>query len=117
MWKKKRKGSLFKQLNNGDALMVDKRFIHIQSDLKAIGVKLYCPPFKSKIQFSKGEVETTRRIASARIHVERKMEQLKNFRIFLGVMPLAVSDFADHIFLHSNDKFTSSTCNRVKANF
>lgn len=94
-----RKSGLFKQLNNGDAVMVDKGFIHIQSDLKAIGVKLYCPPFKSKIQFSKGEVETTRRIASARIHVERKMEQIKNFRILQGVMPLAVSDFADHIFL------------------
>lgn len=44
-----RKSGLFKQLNNGDAVMVDKGFIHIQSDLKAIGVKLYGPPFKSKI--------------------------------------------------------------------
>lgn len=72
-----RKSGLFKQLNKRDAVMVDKGFIHIQSDLKAIGVKLHCPPFKSKIQFSKGEVQTTRRIASARFHVERKMEQIK----------------------------------------
>lgn len=93
-----RNSGLFEQLNKGDAVMVDKGFIHIQSDLKPLGVKLYCPPFKSKIQFSKAEVETTRRIASARIHVERKMEQIKNFRILQGVMPLAVSDFADHIF-------------------
>lgn len=93
-----RKSGLFKQLNKGDAVMVDKGLIQIQSDLKTIGVKLYCPPFKSKIQLSKGEVETTRRIASARIHVERKMEQIKIFQFLQGVMPLAVSDFADHIF-------------------
>lgn len=94
-----RKSGLFKQLNNRDAVMVDKGFIHIQSDLKAIGVKLYCPPFKSKIQFSKGEVQTTRRIASARFHVERKMEQIKKIHILQGVMPLAFNDFPDHIFL------------------
>ena len=32
-------------------------------------------------QPGKEEVEMTKRIASARIHVERKMEQIKNFRI------------------------------------
>ena len=64
---------LFKR---GDAVMVDKDFIHVANDLKSKGVKLYCPPFKSELQISRGEVETTRRIASARIHVERKMEQI-----------------------------------------
>lgn len=46
-----RNSGLFEQLNKGDAVVVDKGFIHIQSDLKPLGVKLYCPPFKSKIQF------------------------------------------------------------------
>ena len=85
-------------LMRGDAVMVDKGFIHIGKDLKCKGVKLYCPPFKSELQFSRSEVETTRRIASARIHVERKMEQIKIFRILQGTMPLAISDFADQIF-------------------
>ena len=67
-----RNSGLFEQLNKGDAVMVDKGFIHIQPDLKPLGVKLYCPPFKTKQQFSKTEVETTRRISSARIHVERR---------------------------------------------
>jgi hypothetical protein len=61
-------------------------------------VKLYCPPFKTKDQFTKEEVECTRRIASARIHVERKMEQIKNFRILQGTLPLALSQVADDIF-------------------
>ena len=89
---------LYDQLEKGDAVMVDKWFIHIQPDLRQKGVKLYCPPFNTKVQFSKTEVEMTRRIASARIHVERKMEQIKNFRILQGVIPLALSEFADHVF-------------------
>lgn len=78
--------------------MVDKSFVHIANDLKSKGVKRYCPPFKSELQSSRSEVETTRRIASARIHVERKMEQIQNFRILQGIMPLVISDFADQIF-------------------
>jgi hypothetical protein len=46
----------------------------------------------------KEDVECTRRIASARIHVERKMEQIKNFRILQGTLPLALSQVADDIF-------------------
>lgn len=93
-----RNSGLINFLQKGDAVMVDKGFIYISYDLKCKGVKLYCPPFKSELQFSRSEVETTRRIASARIHVERKMEQIKNFRILQGIMPLALSDFAHQIF-------------------
>lgn len=46
-------------------------------------------------------METTKRIVPVRIHVERKLEQIKKFRILQGVMPLAGSDFADHIFFVS----------------
>lgn len=85
-------------LKREDAVMVDKGFIHIANDLKCKGVNIYCPPFKSELQFSRSEVETSRRIASARIHVERKMEQRKNFRILHGIMHVAISDFDDQIF-------------------
>lgn len=40
-----------------------------------------------KLQFSKAEVEITRPIASAQIHVERKMEQIKNSKLLQGAMP------------------------------
>ena len=85
-------------LKRGDAMIVDKGFIHIANNLKIKGFKLYCPPFKSELQISRSEVETTRRIASARIHVERKMEQIKILRILQGIMPFAISDLADQIF-------------------
>ena len=93
-----RNSGLFDILQEKDAVMVDKGFVHLRNDFKPRKIKLYCPPFKTKEQFSKSEVEMTRRIASARIHVERKMEQIKNFRILQGVLPLALSDIADEIF-------------------
>jgi hypothetical protein len=37
-------------------------------------------------------VEQTRRIANLRIHVERAMERIKNFRIIQGVMPISMSE-------------------------
>ncbi|WAR17919.1 hypothetical protein MAR_032513 [Mya arenaria] len=80
-----RKSGLLEQLNAGDAIWFKK------------DVKLYCPPFKTKEQFTKEEVNLTRRNASARTHVERKMEQLKNFRILQVVMPLALNKIADKI--------------------
>lgn len=95
-----RNSGLLDILDKGDAVMVDKGFFHITSDLKAKGVKLYCPPFLSSSvkQFTKEQVECTRRVASARIHVERKMEQIKNFRILQGILPLSLSGIADTIF-------------------
>ena len=74
-----RKSGLYEMLNKKDAVMVDKGFANMKTDLSGKGVKVYCPTCKTKTQFSKEEVEFTRRIASARIHVERKMEQIKNF--------------------------------------
>lgn len=93
-----RESGLYDLLEEGDAVMVDKGFIHIKGDLSQRGVKLYCPPFLTKNQFTKKEVESTRRIASARIHVERKMEQIKNFRILQGVIPISLCDIVDEVF-------------------
>ena len=39
--------------------MIDQGFIHIANDLKCKDVKLYCPPFKSKVQSCRWAVETT----------------------------------------------------------
>ena len=46
------------------------------------GVSLIIPPFKKqKKRFLPYEVEATKTIANLRIHVEREMERIKNFRI------------------------------------
>lgn len=94
-----RKSGLLDLLEKGDAVMVDKGFVHLTSNFQPKGVKMYCPPFLKAVEkrFTKDQVEFTRRVASARIHVERKMEQIKNFRILQGILPLSLGGVADSI--------------------
>ncbi|WAR24139.1 ALPL-like protein [Mya arenaria] len=82
----------------GDSIMADKGFII--SDLTTPkGIKLVIPPFKrGHSKFSKREVQQTRDIANARIHVERQMERIKNFRIVQGVMPITMSSRASKVW-------------------
>ena len=79
--------------------MADRGF-DITEDLAPIDVRLNIPPFlRGKSQLDSKELIETRRIASLRILVERCMERLKNYHIFDGVMPLALMDIADQIFV------------------
>ena len=78
---------LLNLLKSGDSAMAHGGF-DIEADLALLGVKLNIPPFlKGKQQLSNHEVVETRCIASLRIHVERSMEQLKNFHIFNRPLP------------------------------
>ena len=64
----------------GDAIMADKGFL-ISDLCTPRGVSLIIPPFKKeKKRFLPHEVEATKTIANLRIHVEREMERIKNFR-------------------------------------
>ena len=86
-------------LEKGDSVMADKGFL-IQDLLDPLGVTLNMPPKRdSNRQMSRQEVEQTRRIAAVRIHVERKMEQIKNFRILQGVIPATEWHNANNIVL------------------
>ena len=58
-------------------------------DLLPSGVGLNIPPFLgSQGQMSAEDVVTTQSIASLRIHVERAINKIKNFKIWNGVVPL-----------------------------
>ena len=76
-------------LEQNDAIMADKGFTI--SDLTTPkGIALIIPPFKQKgKQFTPREVELTKDIARLRIHVERQMERIKNFRILQGNIPIS----------------------------
>jgi hypothetical protein len=50
------------------------------------GVGLNVPPFLFRLQFTHSEVEETRNIARARIHVERANIRIKRYRI-LSLIP------------------------------
>lgn len=48
-------------------------------------------------QLSQKSLKTTRSIASVRIHVERAIERLKDFRILQGNLPIPLVPLADKI--------------------
>ena len=89
---------LLELLEGGDVVMADKGF-DIQDLLVTKKVILNIPSFlREKEQLSLAEEAETRRIASVRIHVERAIESIKNYRILQGVVPLSLLEQLDHIW-------------------
>ena len=85
-------------MEEGDAIMADKGFT-ISDMTSAKAVELIIPPFKQKgKQFTKREVHLTKDIASLRIHVEREMERIKNFRILQGNIPITQGRHISKLF-------------------
>ena len=89
---------LIELLEAGDVVMADKGF-DIQDLLVGKKVILNIPPFlRERDQLSLEDEAETRRIASLRIHVERAIQRIKNYRILQGVIPLSLHDQLDHIW-------------------
>lgn len=64
--------------------MADKGF-RIIGDLKALGLELNIPPFTvSGTQMKDTDVELTEKIARHRVHVERAIARVKQFKILGG---------------------------------
>ncbi|XP_077994995.1 uncharacterized protein LOC144448593 [Glandiceps talaboti] len=79
------------KIQQGDDVMADRGFL-IRDLLALRGATLNIPPFAHGKQLSSAAVTKTRRIASARIHVERAIGRLKNFKILQGTFPLKSKD-------------------------
>ena len=90
-----RHSGILQQLVPGDMVLADKGFV-IQ-DLMPAGVSVNVPPFLVRSQFTREEVILTTRIARARIHVERAIERIKNYRI-LSHIPSHYRPWARVIF-------------------
>lgn len=77
-------------LEPGDSIMADKGF-DIEEMLRGKNVKFNIPPFlKNQEQFSAQDVQTTKAIASLRIHVERAIRRIKEFHFFDSDIPLSM---------------------------
>ena len=75
----RKRSKLLEKLEPGDSVMADRGFEI--DDIVPSGVRVNIPPFLDKRpQLEPHEVTKTRRIATLRIHVERAIEWIKNFR-------------------------------------
>lgn len=82
------------QLKSGDLVVADKGFLI--SDILPYGVTLNIPPFLTLPQFTIEQVKRTETIAKCRIHVERAIRRLKEYRI-LDFLPQSYCPYADNI--------------------
>jgi hypothetical protein len=81
----------------GDEIMADRGF-DIESDMPH-GVFLNIPSFlDGRPQLSAEDEAKTRKIASVRVHVERAMARIKNYRILHQVIPLSLADSLEQIW-------------------
>ncbi|CAM4805745.1 unnamed protein product [Rotaria magnacalcarata] len=79
-------GSLIELLEPGDTIMSDRGFA---LDNQHSHIKLIYPPFlQGKSQLPPSKVTETRVIARHRIHVERCMGRIKNYKLLSGVIPI-----------------------------
>ncbi len=79
--------------------MFDKVF-NVQDLFLHQQVKCVLPPFvRGKRQFTHSESYQGKRIARARIHVERVMGRLKEFRLLKNILPLTMIDLCDQIWI------------------
>ena len=76
----------------GDQILADRGFPLEDDFASCCSAEFIIPSFtKGKTQLSAKEVETTRKIASIRIHIERIIELIKNrFHILDGPLPITL---------------------------
>ena len=88
---------LLQLLEPGDEVMADKGFL-IQDLLAPMGVRLNVPPsLQSKSQMPTDDVLVTKKIAQLRVHVERAIGQVKEFRILQTLLPSTMWDSINEI--------------------
>ena len=89
-----RQSMVMDQMQSGDLILADKGFL-IQ-ELLPPGVSLNLPPFLNGAQFTIAQAELTIRIARARIHVERAIQRVKEFKI-LHLIPVHYRSMASKL--------------------
>ena len=88
---------ILEHINQGDVLLVDKGFT-VQDLLLPKMATIQIPTFLGKRDgFTKEEVLMNKRIAKARIHVERYNERLKKFRLIGKIIPLSLGPMASQL--------------------
>lgn len=88
---------LLEKLEPGDEIMADKGFL-IQDLLIPRGIRLNIPPFlQSNNQMPASDVFLTKKIARLRVHVERAIGRVKEFRILQDSLPATMWDSVNEL--------------------
>ena len=88
---------IVEKLQFGANLMAEKGF-NIRDLLVRKGSRLIIPSFlRDKKTFSKKNCNANSNVAKVRIHVERAIARVKDFRIFNGTLPITLKDQWDDI--------------------
>eukprot|EP00111_Clytia_hemisphaerica_P021369 TCONS_00062916-protein len=91
------RSGILQHVNYKDSFLVDKGFT-VQHLLLPKQATIFIPPFLGKREkFTKEEIILTKRIAKARIHVERFNEPLKKFRLIDRIIPLSLAHMASQL--------------------
>lgn len=86
------------EIRKQDSIMADKGF-DIKDDLKKLDLQLNIPPFlHDQIGFQEDDVIKTQTIAKHRIHVERAIAKIRNFKIFHSNIPVAMFGTVNQIW-------------------
>ncbi|XP_019639903.1 PREDICTED: uncharacterized protein LOC109481748 [Branchiostoma belcheri] len=92
-----RKSGFLDLVEPNDVIMADRGF-PIQEDLLLRHATLQIPPAaQGKRQMARNKVKKTKTVANLRIHVERAINRLKDFRILDGTFPISLLPAADDI--------------------
>lgn len=89
---------ILKQLNRGEAVMVDKGFL-IDNACAMHGITVIRPPFlRNKKQLSAEQVILNKCISKARVHIERANQRIKIFKILRNRLNWPLIKKIDQIF-------------------
>ncbi|XP_064470112.1 uncharacterized protein LOC135384858 [Ornithodoros turicata] len=114
-----RLSGLYNLLEPGDSVMADRGFL-IANDLEERGVKLNIPPMlKGRAQLPRNEESETRKLANLRVHVERAIREVKNFRILHNMFPNTMASKLNKIWkicCHLNNFIHEPLLDRTKIN-
>ena len=92
---------IYDLLEPGDSIMADRGFT--LEDHLPESILLNIPPFLNrKPQLSLSSENETRQIASVRVHVERAIERVKNFKILQSTFPLSMAPELNKIWVICN---------------
>ena len=90
-FKSLRRVGILKHINPYDVILADRGFT-VKDLLNPLQAKLMIPPFlKDRKNLSAAEELSTRKVAKARIHIERFNQHLKSFTLLGKTIPLTLA--------------------------